>query len=213
MKIGIIGAGHVGKALAGSAVRAGHATVISAKHPEHAQATAETTGARAAESNREAVENSDIVILAVPYAAVESIIKEVGNALNGKVVIDVTNRFNRDDPGLALDGSSNAEAIQAQALSAKVVKAFNTVLATHQAAPTVEGAQLDGYVAGNDADAKNAVLEFVGTLGFRPIDAGSLTMSRALEAMALLNIALNARNSWSWQTGWKLLGPTGVGTP
>jgi 8-hydroxy-5-deazaflavin:NADPH oxidoreductase len=53
------------------------------------------------------------------------------------------------------------------------------------------------------------VLELVASLGFRPIDAGPLSMSRALEGMALLNIALNMTNGWPWQTGWKLLGPTG----
>ncbi len=213
MKIGIIGAGNVGGALAGAAVRAGHSVIISAKRPENARARAQATGARAAQSNPEVVTGADLVILAVPYAAVESIIEEVGDALKGKVLIDVTNRFRRDDPALALDGSSNAEEIKTQAPSAKVVKAFNTVFATRQADPSIDGTALDGFVAGDDPDAKQAVLEFLGTLGYRPIDAGSLTMSRALEALALLNITLNARNGWSWQTGWKLLGPTGVGTP
>ena len=55
------------------------------------------------------------------------------------------------------------------------------------------------------------MLELVGSLGFRPIDAGPLVMGRALEGMGLLNINLNMRDGWSWQSGWKLFGPTGEG--
>lgn len=53
------------------------------------------------------------------------------------------------------------------------------------------------------------VLELVSSIGLRPIDVGGLGMARVLEAMATLNIVLQIRNDWSWQTGWKLLGPTG----
>lgn len=62
-------------------------------------------------------------------------------------------------------------------------------------------------MAGDD-DAKPQVLALVASLGFRPIDAGSLAMARALEGMGTLNISLNAANGWPWQTGWKLLGST-----
>ena len=114
--------------------------------------------------------------------------------------------------GLINEGTSVAELIQARAPRAKVVKAFNTALAARQAEPTVQGTQLDGYVAGDDPQAKATVLEFVRSLGFQPIDAGPLVMARALEAMALLNIFLQVRNGWAWQSGWKLVGPTGAQT-
>jgi predicted dinucleotide-binding enzyme len=52
------------------------------------------------------------------------------------------------------------------------------------------------------------VIEFVRSLGFKPIDAGPLAMARALEGMGPLNISLNMNNGWPWQSGWKLLGPT-----
>jgi 8-hydroxy-5-deazaflavin:NADPH oxidoreductase len=93
--------------------------------------------------------------------------------------------------------------------NAKVVKAFNTIFASHQADPVVDDIQLDGFIAGDDSAAKQRVLEFVASLDFRPIDTGPLVMSRALEAMGMLNISLNMTNNWPWQTGWKLLGPTG----
>jgi 8-hydroxy-5-deazaflavin:NADPH oxidoreductase len=92
---------------------------------------------------------------------------------------------------------------------ARVVKAFNTILAGRQSDPEIDGVQLDGCVASDDSAGKQKVLDLVGSLGFRPVDAGPLTMARALEGMAVLNISLNMTNGWSWQSGWKLLGPTG----
>ena len=209
MQIAIIGSGDVGTALAGSFVRAGHSVTLSAAPPEEAAAAAEATGATAARSNREAIEGAAVVVLAVPYAAVGDIVAELGTALHGKTVIDVTNRLNVDNPAAAIDGTSNAEQIQGLVPSAPVVKAFNTALAARQADPVVDGVQLDGFVAGDDADAKAAVLDLVRSIGFRPIDTGPLVMARALEAMAVLNISLQIRNNWPWQAGWKLVGPTG----
>ena len=209
MDIAIIGAGNVGRALAGSAGRAGHAASISSRDPKDAEAAAQAVGARGAPSNREAVGGAQIVILAVPYDAVEGIVAEVGGALDGKILVDVTNRLNVDNPPAAIDGTSNAEQIQARVPNARVIKAFNTAFAARQTDPVVDGVRLDGFVAGDDANAKEAVLDLVRSIGFRPIDAGPLAMARALEAMALLNISLQIRNSWPWQAGWKLVGPTG----
>jgi predicted dinucleotide-binding enzyme len=206
MKIGIIGAGNVGSALSKASVRAGHNVTISAGEPEEARQLAGEIGARAADSNKEAVAQADAVVLAVPFDAVSVITRELGDALDGKVVIDVTNRFDPEH----LDGTSNAERTQQMAPGAKVVKAFNTVLAANQSRAEVDGVQLDGFVAADDDDAKKFVLDLVQSLGFRPIDAGPLAMARALEGMGLLNIALNMKNDWPWQSAWKLVGPTGA---
>lgn len=200
----MIGAGNVGKALTRASTAAGHEVAISAAaHDEATQAAAET-GGKAVGSNREAVAGADFVILAVPFAAVQSITAELGDALNGKVIIDVTNNFAPED----MKGASNAELIQQLVPGAQVVKAFNTIFAAKQPDPSIDGIQLDGFVAADDAAAKSRVLQLVESLGFRPIDAGPLAMARALEGMAMLNISLNMNNGWPWQTGWKLLGPT-----
>ena len=205
MKIGIIGAGNVGRSLATASVRAGHAVTITSAQAGEAERVAAEVGATAVASNSDVVAEADVVILAVPFDAVNAIANELGSALDGKVLIDVTNRFAPEQ----LDGTSNAELAQAMAPNAKVVKAFNTIFAAHQADPLIDGIQLDGFVAGDDGSAKGKVLELVGSLGFRPIDAGPLAMARALEGMAVLNMWLNMTNDWPWQTGWKLLGPTG----
>jgi NADPH-dependent F420 reductase len=208
MDIALIGAGNVGRALATSMTRAGHAVRISSADPEHAAALADEVGATATKSNTEAIEGAEAVVLAVPYEAVDDVTAEAGEALAGKIVVDVTNRMDPNDPGATLDGTSAAEQIQGKVSGARVLKAFNTVLASNQADPQLDGIQLDGFVAGDDDEAKRAILEVVSSIGLRPIDAGPLSMARALEAMALLNISMNARNGWSWQSGWKLLGPS-----
>ena len=204
MNIAIIGAGNVGSALATACVRAGHTVTVAATSAESAGQVAGDVGATAVSSNTDAVTDAEIVILAVPYDAVQGIVDELGSGVAGKVLVDVTNRFRAED----LEGASNAELIQGMAPTATVIKAFNTLLAAHQVDPMIEGIQLDGFVAGDDAAGKEQVMTLVDSLGFRAIDAGPLAMARALEGMATLNIALNMTNGWSWQTGWKLLGPT-----
>ena len=208
MNIAIIGAGNVGGALAGSSVRAGHTVTLSSKTPAHAEAKAKETGARAVSKTADAVKAADVVILAVPYAAVDSIIAELGDALAGKVLIDVTNRMKPDAIAESVDGTSASEQIQKRAPKAKVAKAFNYAFASKKPDPMVDGQAIDGFVAADDAVAKKTTLELARSLGFRPIDAGPLAMARALEAMAILNIALQIQNGWPWQSGWKLVGPT-----
>ena len=209
MDIAIIGAGNVGKALATSSKRAGHSVTLSSASGDTAASAAEESGVKAAGSNREAVEGAGVVILAVPYGAVDSVLDEVGPALGGKVVIDATNPLKADYSGLATEGASGAEGIQARVPEARVVKAFNTVFAARQADPTIAGVQLDGYVAADDDEAKATVLELVKGIGLHPIDAGPLEAARYLEALAFLNISLQLRHGWSWQSGWKLVGPEG----
>ena len=208
MDIAVIGVGNVGKALAGASVRAGHAVTLSSRNSDEARDVAQQLGGRAAASNRAAIQGAEVVILAVPFDAVPSILQDAGGLLQGKIFVDVTNRMNPQNPGGVIDGASNAEAIQALVPEAPVIKAFNTVFAARQADPVVDGIRLDGFVAGDDAAAKARVLELVESLGFRPIDVGPLPMARALEAMGWLNIWLNIKNEWAWQDGWKLVGPT-----
>jgi len=208
MKVAIIGSGNVGKALAGSATRAGHQVTIASRHHEKAQEAARATNAQAASSPKDAVRDAELVVLAVPADQVDDVVGALSSDLDGKVIIDVTNRVNPQDPGQVLDGSSVAEHIQKKAPRAHVVKAFNYAFASRMANPRSNGTQLDGFVAGDDEAAKQKTLEFAGSIGFRPIDAGPLSMARALEGMGLLHILLQIKHNWPWQSGWKLAGPT-----
>ena len=207
MQIAIIGAGNVGRALAGSLTRAGHDVTITAKDSEHARSVATDTGAQAIDSNAAAASASDLVVLANPIQNAEAVAAEIRAAVIGKPVVDTSNRMAYGANGPTIDnGPSNAERLAVWLPEADVVKAFNTVFASNQADPTVDGVQLDGFVAADDAAAKAVVLELVDSIGLRPIDAGPLNRAQQLEQLAFLNIALNAVNGWSWHSGWKLAG-------
>jgi 8-hydroxy-5-deazaflavin:NADPH oxidoreductase len=202
MKVAIIGAGNVGKALGTSIGRAGHDVTISASTPESANAAAREIGAKPADTNVDAVVGADIVILAVPFVGVGEIIaNEIRGEVAGKTVIDVTNPLKPDYSGLATNDSSGAEEFQKQLPEANVVKAFNTIFASNQANPSRD---IDGYVAADDEKAKQQVISLVDSMGFTPLDVGPLSSARFLEGMAFINIGLNAQNGWSWTSAWKL---------
>jgi len=212
MDIAIIGAGNVGRSLATSFVRAGHAVVVASRDPEDAGSVAAATGARVAASNAEAVAGASIVVLATPFASAPDVAAEIRAAVDGKVVVDATNRMSFGADGPAIDTTtSNAEELAALLPGARIVKAFNTLFASHQSDPIADGVQLDGYVASDDDAAKAQVLELVASIGLEPVDVGPLARARQLEGLAFLNIALNITNGGSWQSGWKLVGaPSGL---
>ena len=210
MRVAIIGTGSVGSALARACVAAGHEVVLSARHAEHAAKLAADIGGRAAAANVDAVEGADMVVLAVPSKAVASVLDEVRPRVEGKILVDPTNPMTDDYEELFDASDSLADAIQLLAPGALVVKAFNTVFASRIGDPVVDGVALDGFYAGDDEGAKATVAELLAAIGFRPLDAGGLPAARVLELMAVLHIGLNARNGWPWQSGWKLLGPTGA---
>lgn len=203
MQIAIIGAGNVGKALASTLTRAGHEVTISAAHPDHAREAASATGATAAATNADAAKGAELVVLAVPATAIAQVVGELGTDLDGKVVVDVANRPTPSPQGPA---TSIAEELQQTVPNARVVKAFNTLFASRQAQPTVSGIAADAFVAGDDDQAKQTVLEVVESAGFRPVDAGSLVSARTLEGMAWLNIQRNLAGG-TWQDAWVLVGP------
>ena len=200
MKVAIIGAGNVGKALATSITNAGHDVTITARNSQHARAAADEIGASSAESNAEAVDGADIVILAIPYAAGAQVADEIRDGVAGKAIVDVSNPLTPDYSGLATSTSA-AEELQQRLPEATVVKAFNTIFASNQAIPT---RAVDGFLAANDGDAKQQVISLIESMGFTPLDVGPLSSARYLEGMAFVNIGLNAQNGWSWTSAWKL---------
>ena len=207
MKFAIIGSGNVGSAIARAVTDAGHDAIVADPSEESLRTIASNVPVGTTVSNVEAITGVDVVVLAVPFAAVADIVASLRDELAGKIVIDVTNPLAADLSGLVTDGDSGAELVARAAPEARVVKAFNTVFAGNQATASVDGTQLDGFVASDDSEAKQTVMDLLAAIGFRPIDVGGLSVSRYLEGMGFINIALNARNGWSWQSGWKLVGP------
>jgi NADPH-dependent F420 reductase len=207
MKIAIIGTGNVGKALGTSFTRAGHDVTYAAQDATKTQRVATELGGRAAASASVAAAGADVVVLAVPYTAAANVAREISGQTSGKVVIDVTNPLKADYSGLSTEGGpSGAERIADVAGAANVVKAFNTVFASVQANPRINGQPADALIAGDDEAAKATVAELVSSIGMRPIDAGALAAAHELEALAWLNIALQLRTGGNWSSSFVLLG-------
>ncbi len=123
-------------------------------------------------------------------------VSEYGDALDGKVIVDITNPITPDAKGFVTpEGSSGAQEIaKAAPAGAHVVKAFNTLFSGVLAAGSAEGHPLDVFIAGDDAQAKAQVSAFIESLGLRPMDAGELPMARALENVALMQLGLVANS-------------------
>lgn len=207
MKIAIIGTGNVGAAIGRSSAAAGHEVTFAARDAEKARRVAAETGASAAASPAEAARGAEVVILAVPYTAAEQVAQELEGQAAGKVVIDATNPIRADFSGLATDpGTSGAERFAQLLPGARVVKAFNTVFAGLTADPATHGTLLDALYATDDAGAGETVAALASSIGFRPVSVGPLAAARELEAMAWLNIRLQATTGGDWRSTFVLVG-------
>src|SRR5471030_1984743 len=189
--ISIIGTGGMALAIGGRIAKAGHNVEVISRDPAKARALADKLAAGATTRAYGVAPAGDIVILAVPYGSAATVVTEFGDALDGKVIIDITNPVSPDLTGLVTPhGSSGAQEIaKGASAGAHVVKAFNTLFGPILA----RGGRLDAFIAADDPEAKTRVSTFIESLGLRPFDVGGLQMAHTLEALGLLLIGL-ARN-------------------
>lgn len=184
MKIGLIGTGAVGQALAKLCTEAGHTVLLGSRTPAKDQVSLPSACA-----------DSDMVILAMPYTAAHDTLMPLADTIGDKIVVDATNPLNDDWSPLQLGETTSAgENVQDWLPRARVVKAFNTIFADIM---TKQGLNRDGraataFIAGNDTDAVDAVKALAARMGLHPVVTGPLQISRHLEAMAHLNIAIAA---------------------
>lgn len=189
--ISIIGTGNMARAIGALAVAGGNTVEIIGRDQSKAAELARQLGGDATTGEFGAVPAGDIVIVALLYANVVPIVAQYGDALAGKVIVDISNPFNSTADGLAIPGDTSIaqEVAKVAPPSASVVKAFNTIFGfvLSQRRP------LDVFIAGDDALAKAAVEQFITTLELRPLDVGGLHMAHWLEGTGLVMMGL-ARN-------------------
>ena len=200
--ISIIGAGGMATAVAGRIAKAGHTVEVLSRDPAKARALADKLSAGATTGTYAAAPTGDIVILAVPYGSAAAVVADYGDALDGKVIIDITNPVSPDLTGLVTPhGSSGAQEIaKGLPATAHVVKAFNTVFG-HVLA---KNGRLDAFIAADDAQAKARVSTFIESLGLRPLDVGGLHMASTLEALGLMMIGLAKNGAGTWDIALKV---------
>jgi predicted dinucleotide-binding enzyme len=183
-------------AIAGRTAKAGHTVEVISRDSAKAQALADKLAAGATTGTYGAVPAGDIVILAVPYTGAASVVADYGDALDGKVIIDITNTASPDLKGLVSPGGSSGaqEIAKIAPAGAHVVKAFNTLFG-HVLA---KGGRLDAFIAADDPEAKARVSTFIESLGLRPLDVGGLHMAQTLEALGLMMIGLAKNGAGTW---------------
>tara|TARA_B100000029_G_scaffold516243_1_gene627936 strand:- start:1539 stop:2258 length:720 start_codon:yes stop_codon:yes gene_type:complete len=181
IKIGIIGTGNIGGALARHWVNAGHEVFVSSRHPEELQELADELGSRAhAGTPAEAAIFGDVVLVSVPYSAIPQIGAELSASLAGKVVLDTSNPIARRDGAIAdlvlQQGSGLATASFLP--GSKVVRAFNCIPAASLAnLPNRQPERIAIPIAGDDTEALEVAQNLVDDAGFDAVVVGPLEIA------------------------------------
>jgi predicted dinucleotide-binding enzyme len=184
--IAILGAGNVGMALAQAFVAMGQSVAIGVPDPTKYRAAVARLGALASIGEPSAaIADSDVVILAVPYAAADSIARTQSDWGN-RILVDATNPLAPGLSGLTVGTTtSGAEEFAKVARGARVVKAFNTTGAENMADSQYPGGAVFMPVCGDDADARAQVIALATLIGYDAVDCGELMVARYLEPFAM----------------------------
>jgi predicted dinucleotide-binding enzyme len=191
MNVTIIGTGNMARGIATRALAGGHAvTLLDRGDGKAASVVGELSGDVKTGTVGDPLDG-DVVVLAVPYGALDELVGQYGSQLDGKVVVDITNPvdFSSFTP-LTLEAGSAAQEIAAKAGGAQVVKAFNTTFAGTLASGEVAGQPLDVLIATDSDEARKAVSKLAEDGGLRAVPVGPLARAHELEALGYLHMAL-----------------------
>jgi predicted dinucleotide-binding enzyme len=183
MKIGIIGTGLIGSALAKKLVKADYKVELTnSRGPESLQKIVKALGENAkAATNAEAAKNK-VVILSTRWESVEEVLKSVETELIGKILIDTTNPFINNEKLIDLKDKTSSEIVASLIPGTHVVKAFNSLYVEWLAAsPKVGKGKRVVLLSGDDENSKKTVSKLIADLGFAPLDIGSLQTGGALQ--------------------------------
>ncbi|MCP4299437.1 MAG: NADPH-dependent F420 reductase, partial [Gammaproteobacteria bacterium] len=200
----IIGTGDMGDSLGPRFVELGYEVIYGSREPdgEKAQAVVRQTGGKSrATTQREAAQAGDIVILAVPWPAMETVAQSLG-PLDDKIVIDVSFPHEQGEDGyyVPMLETSSAEMIQQWNPGARVIKTFALQASYVIDDPSVVGGPVTIPMAADDREAKEQIAEIIVEMGLDPVDAGPLRYSRELEAMQrLYGVPFFQRRQAAWE--------------
>lgn len=214
MNVAIIGSGNMARGVGTRLVAGGNGVRILDRDPDKARALADELGGGARDgATAEAgtfgdPTEGDVVVLAVPYEAVEEIAGRYASGLSGKIVVDITNPVDWEsfDRLVTPPESSAAEEISRLLPDSRVVKAFNTTFAGTLVGGEVGGQPLDVFVASDDPDAKQKISGLIEAGGLRPVDAGPLRRARQLEGLGFLHMTLQQPLGTGFGSAVKVVG-------
>jgi len=190
LRIGIIGTGRIGGALATHWTRAGHEVLLSSRHPEQLRGLATSLGPRARVGTpREAAAFGEVVLVSVPYAAMPQIGKDNAAELRGKIVIDTSNPVTNRDGEMALAAQKKGAGVATAEFlrGTRVVRAFNCIPAASLANDGNRKPERFAIpIGGDDAQALEVAQRLVRDAGFDPVVVGSLARTREFDLGAPL---------------------------
>jgi predicted dinucleotide-binding enzyme len=185
LKIGIIGAGHIGGTLATLWVKAGHEVLVSSRHPEQLQGLVRSLGPKAqAGTPREAALFGNVVVISVPYGALPQIGRDLRTELSGKIVLDTGNPYPQRDGDMAVEARRKGTGVSsAQFLpGVRLVRAFNAINSGDLASEAHRsGERIAIPLAGDDSQALEVAQRLVRDAGFEPVVVGPLSRAREFD--------------------------------
>jgi len=193
--ISIIGTGNMARTIGARAVAGGNSVEVMGRDQSKAADLAQALGSGATAGEWGNTPAGDIVIVALLSDDVVPVVASYGDALAGKIIVDISNPFNSAADGLTHGEETSValEAAKAAPASASVVKGFNTIF-RH----VLERGRPDVFIAGDDAQAKASVAVFVESLGLRSLDVGDLKMAHWLEGAGLITMGLARHGVGGW---------------
>ena len=182
LRIGIIGTGNIGGALARHWAAAGHQLVISSRNPEELEALADELGPNVQVGTaREAAAFGDVILVSVPYAATPQIGRDFATELRGKIVLDTGNPVERRDGAMAVDALRKGSGVASSELmpGTRLVRAFNCIPAQSLLnQPNRRPARIAIPLAGDDEEALMVAQRLVDDAGFDGVVVGGLEAAR-----------------------------------
>lgn len=201
MKITILGSGNIGSTLAKKWAQAGHALTLAARNLDNAkyQPLLEKIGGQATVAALpEAVRLTEAILLAIPGSAVATTLAGLGEALDGKIIIDATNNVGQAE-------LNSIAAISAEAPNAKLFRAFNSLGWENFETPQLGGTQIDLFYCGDPGAANETVAGLIADVGLRPIYVGHLDQVAVIDSLTRLWFALVFGQGYGRRLAFKLL--------
>lgn len=207
MDITIIGTGNMAGGIATRALAGGNTVTVLGEGTDDAPTLAQELNGDVGTGVVGDPLRSDVVVLAIPYGAIDDVLGRYEGQLDGKTVVDITNPVDFSDfTPLNVEAGSAAQEIAQKSPGAKVVKAFNTTFAGTLVEGQVAGEPLDVLIASDDEQAKDSVKQLVESAEMRPVDAGPLARAHELEALGYLHMSLQESLGTSYGSTVKVLG-------